>query len=163
MYVQLFFAFLRATACSAITPALQTSAGLAGYSRRGLNPHLPLELSSIARGRCNVNRCGWGALTIGPRRRCTYGRPAIPAAGIEPTFLRVSHQKEAPRPLDHAGTEILGHCANALPHAVGNWAPWPLDCTGVVGLDLCAGAAHAQRECGFAVANRIPFGDHPLQ
>ena len=96
MYVQFFCAFLGATACSAITTAIQTSAGLAGYPRRGLNRISPWNRIQLPEAYVTSIVADEGAVTIRPRRRCTYGRPAIPAAAIEPTLLPVSHQKAAP-------------------------------------------------------------------
>ena len=86
VYVQFFFAILGATACSAITTAIQTSAGLAGYPRRGLNPHLPLELGSKARGRCNVNRCGWGRLNHSTTQAAHIRTPSH-TRGKDPTHV----------------------------------------------------------------------------
>ena len=155
--------FPGATACSAISLVAQTVAGLAGCPRQGLNPHLPLELSPLARGRRNatVHTVG-GALTIRPRRRCTHGRPANPAAGVEHTYPLSIANGSALTIRQQAGT-MWSHGAHASPHAAGNEAPPPLDCTGVMGLAVCAGVVHARCECGFAIANRIPFVDHPLK
>ena len=162
LYVQFFFVFLGATACSAISPVAQTFAGLAGYPRRGLNPHLPLELGPAAEADETSFESVGGALTIRPRRRCTHGRPAKPAAGVEHTYPLSMAKGSALTIRQQAGT-IWSHGAHASPYAAGNGAPPPLDCTGVVGLALCAGVLHARCERGLAIANRIPFGDHPLK
>ena len=123
MHVPFFCVFLGATACFATSPAIQTSAGLAGYPRRGLNLHLPLSLSSMAFADVTSIEADGGALTIRPRRLCTCGRSATPAGGIEPTFLIVNSNSER---FDHSttqATELWSHCTHASPHAAGNGAP----------------------------------------